>query len=194
MSKLTQILVNLESGDLSATEELLPLVYSELRQLAAAWLAQERPGQTLQATALVHEAYLRLLGSRGGPQWNGHAHFFGAAAEAMRRILVERARRCRRPKHGGGRHRVELDDNMPSARRDDELLAIDDVLDELAEANPSAAEVVKYLYFAGYTLDEAAGLLGISRSTVQRRWNFARAWLFRRISPDHDSTANLPNS
>jgi len=181
MGDVTQILSRANSGDPSASAELLPLVYDELRKLAASKLAQERPGQTLQATALVHEAYLRLVGNDGGPLWDGQAHFFGAAAEAMRRILVERARRNNRQKHGGDLTRVDFADDLHVAKKDHELLAIDEVLDGLAEIDSAAAEVVKLRYFSGFTLDEVAELLGISRSTVQRRWNFARAWLYRQL-------------
>ncbi len=182
MSEVTQLIESICQGRDQAAEQLLPLVYDELRRLAAARIAQEKPGQTLQATALVHEAYLRLVGDDGGPRWDGRAHFFGAAAEAMRRILIERARRKTRPKFGGDRNRVDLDDGMLEVhQREDEMLAVDEILDELAHEDPGIAEVVKLRYFAGYTLDEVADLLEISPSTVKRRWNFARAWLFRRI-------------
>jgi RNA polymerase sigma factor (TIGR02999 family) len=190
MSEVTQLLESLKRGEARAGDELLPLVYRELRQLAAHRLSHEAPGQTLQATALVHEAYLRLVGDHGGPQWEGRAHFFGAAAEAMRRILVDRARRTRRVKHGGERQRVELHDDLASAGdREAELLAVNDLLDDLARQDAGAAEVVKLRYFAGYTLDEVADLLAISRSTVQRRWSFARAWLFTRFSTNAPTAA-----
>jgi RNA polymerase sigma factor (TIGR02999 family) len=182
MSEVTQLIDAISHGDRQAADQLLPLLYDELRRLAVDRLANERPGQTLQATALVHEAYLRLVGEDGGPMWDGRAHFFGAAAEAMRRILIERARRNRRVKHGGELRRVDLDDAAPTTGdRDAEILAVNDLLEELARQDADAAEVVKLRYFAGYTLEEVADLLEISRSTVQRRWNFARAWLFTRL-------------
>jgi RNA polymerase sigma factor (TIGR02999 family) len=192
MSEVTQLIESIRQGRDQAADKLLPLVYDELRKLAAARIAQEKPGQTLQATALVHEAYLRLVGNDGGPKWDGRAHFFGAAAEAMRRILIERARRNRRPKLGGDRKRVELDDGMLQLpQRDDEMLAVDEILDELAREDPGIAEVVKLRYFAGCTLDEVADLLQISPSTVKRRWTFARAWLYRRIPFENRP---MPNS
>src|SRR5690242_18504751 len=155
MSDVTRILSQIESGDPSAAADLLPLVYDELRKLAAQRLAQEKPGQTLQATALVHEAYLRLVGDRRGQPWNGRGHFFGAAAEAMRRILIDQARRKLRPKHGGGRERVNLDElTRPAAGcRADELLALDEALTTLAREEPAKAELVKLRYFAGLTLE-----------------------------------------
>lgn len=183
MTDVTQILSQIESGDPSAAGQLLPLVYDELRKLAAVRLAREKPGQTLQATALVHEVYLRLVGKDGASKWESKAHFFGAAAEAMRRILVERARHHRRPKHGGDCSRVELKDDMQAVGPDSEILAIDESLNDLAAISPDSVEIVKLRYYAGFTLDEIAELLNISRSTVQRRWNFARVWLFRQIAP-----------
>jgi RNA polymerase sigma factor (TIGR02999 family) len=192
MSEVTQLIEAISQGDKRSAEQLLPLVYDELRRLAAGRIASERPGQTLQATALVHEAYLRLVGDDGGPQWDGRAHFFGAAAEAMRRILVDAARRKARLKHGGERQRVDLNTAVhPSSDRDAQMLAVNDLLDELAGEDAGAAEVVKLRYFAGYTLEEAADLLGISRSTVQRRWNFARAWLFSRLPAASTPTPDL---
>jgi RNA polymerase sigma factor (TIGR02999 family) len=178
VADVTQILNAIEAGDPRAAAELLPLVYDELRKLAAARLAEEKPGQTLQPTALVHEAYLRLVG--GQPQdWNGRGHFFAAAAEAMRRILVEQARRKGRLRHGGGRRRVELGDGCPPAgpTPDDDLLALDDALTRLEAGQPEVAAVVKLRYFAGLTAEEAAAALGISLRTANRHWAFARAWL-----------------
>jgi len=181
MTDITQILAQLDTGDPAAAEQLLPLVYQELRKLAAAKLAQEQPGQTLQATALVHEAYLRLIGSRSQPDhWNGRGHFFAAAAEAMRRILVEQARRKDGPRRGGGRVRLELE-QVPEPLDDHqarEVLAIHQALDEFAAAHPVAAELVKLRYFAGMTQQEASDCLRISRSTADRLWAFAKASLF----------------
>lgn len=193
MADVTELLHVIQQGEALASDELLPLVYRELRQLAEHRLSHEAPGQTLQATALVHEAYLRLVGDHGGPQWDGRAHFFGAAAEAMRRILVDRARRTRRMKHGGERQRVEFNaDLVAASEREIEMLAVNDLLDELARQDGGAAEVVKLRYFAGYTLEEVADLLAVSRSTVQRRWNFARAWLFAQFPIDQPPVT--PNS
>ena len=183
MPDVTEILTALESGQKEAAAELLPLVYDELRRLAAWRLANEPPGQTLQATALVHEAYLRLVG-KDDPQWNGRRHFFGAAAEAMRRILVENARRKSRLKRGGNLERVDLeglDLPMPAPLPDDDLLALDAALDKLAVTDPRAAEVVKLCFFAGLTQPQAARELDLSLSTVERTWAYARAWLFREI-------------
>lgn len=182
MSDVTQILSRVDAGDPRVAEELLPIVYDELRKLAAARLTQEKPGQTLQATALVHEAYLRLVGSNGASSWDNRGHFFAAAAEAMRRILIERARRNRRIKHGGALKRADLVDAVdPSSRHDDEMIAVNDTLDDLARQDPGAADVVKLRYFGGFTVDEVADLLQISSSTVKRRWNFARVWIYSRI-------------
>jgi len=170
----------LERGELPA-EELLPLVYDELRRLAAWHLNNERSGQTLQATALVHEAYLRLVGKED-PHWNGRRHFFAAAAEAMRRILVENARRKRRLKRGGQMERVDLDAvDLPAPMPDDELLALNDALDQLTKIDPRAAELIKLCFFVGLTQEQAARELGVSLSTVERTWAYARAWLFREI-------------
>jgi RNA polymerase sigma factor (TIGR02999 family) len=164
---------------------LLPLVYDELRKLAAARLAGERPGQTLDATALVHEAYLRLVPATPQAAFNGRGHFFGAAAEAMRRILVESARRKARLKRGGDGHRVELQDDLPApAAPIEDVLAVNDALDQLAERDATAAELVKLHYFAGFTLEQAADLLGVSHRTAYRTWAFARAWLFRKLGGD----------
>ena len=184
MTEITQILSELERGQPHAAAELLPLVYDELRRLAAWHLANERPGQTLQATALVHEAYLRLTGKED-LQWNGRRHFFGAAAEAMRRILVENARRKKRLKHGGNLERVEIENlEIPSPMPDDELLALDEALDRLVAVDSRAAELVKLCFFVGLTQEQAAKHLEISISTVERTWAFARAWLFREIQKE----------
>src|SRR5262249_14168181 len=178
MSDVTQILNAVAEGDPGAAGQLLPLVYDELRQLAAQKLAQETPGQTLQPTALVHEAYLRLVGEAGQPHQDGRGHFFACAAEAMRRILVENARGKQAVKRGGSRARAELDMNqvaVPEVRED--LLALDEALDRLAAADAEAARLVQLRYFAGLTLAEAAGVLGVSPRTVDRLWAYARAWL-----------------
>jgi len=180
MDNVTQILSQIEAGDPSAADQLLPLVYEELRKLAAARLAYEKPGQTLQATALVHEAYLRLLKPHEDQQqqWNGRGHFFGAAAEAMRRILVENARRKQEPKHGGGLGRVDLDQVEPVTNASPEqLVALDDALYQLGKADAMAAELFKLRYFAGLSVEQAGDALGISRATAYRQWTFARAWL-----------------
>jgi RNA polymerase sigma factor (TIGR02999 family) len=182
VADVTQILNAIEQGDPRAAEELLPLVYDELRKLAAARLDEEKPGQTLQPTALVHEAYVRLVGGAQPQDWNGRGHFFAAAAEAMRRILVESARRKGRARHGGGRARLDLDAVEPAADEADErLLAIDEALTLLAAEDPAAAEVVKLRFFAGLTAQQAADALGISLRTANSHWAFARAWLFRRL-------------
>ena len=186
MSEVTSILSAIEQGNLRAAEQLLPLVYDELRKLAAEWMAQEKPGQTLQATALVHEAYLRLVDVERAQHWNSRGHFFAAAAEAMRRILIEDARRKRRPKHGGDRRRVALDDALPQADRHHDLLAVDEALTRLAEQEPAKAELVKLRYYAGLSLAEAAGCLGISEATAKRYWAVARAWLFAALSEADD--------
>jgi RNA polymerase sigma factor (TIGR02999 family) len=180
MSEVTQILSGIERGQNQA-EDLLPLVYDELRRLAAFQLAQERPGQTLQATALVHEAWLRLAGSEG-QKWEGRRHFFRAAAQAMRRILVENARRKRRLKHGGEFQRVDFAEaNLPNPMPDDQLLALDEALSKLARINPEGAELVQLCFFAGLTQAEAGQQLGFSRATAERMWTFVRAWLFHEI-------------
>lgn len=191
MSDVTQILSRLDSGDPSASAELLPLVYEELRQLAAARLAQEKPGQTLQATALVHEVYMRLVGDGDGPCWSSRAHFFGAAAEAMRRILVEAARRKRRHKRGGQWQRHDLEVVMPAVGGPNvDLLDLNDAIDELAGIDAKKAELVKLRYFTGMTLDEAAGVLDISSATADRHWKYARAWLADRLKGEQ-STSHL---
>ena len=183
MTEVTQILSAIEQGDPLAAEQLLPLVYDELRKLAAQRLAQEKPGQTLQATALVHEAYLRLLNPGHGQDWNSRGHFFAAAAEAMRRILVDNARRKRRPKHGGNQKRVPLDAvALPVEDRFHDLLALDDALTKFAGQEPLKAELVKLRYFAGLSIDEAAACLGISSITAKRYWAVARAWLYDALS------------
>ena len=180
MADVTRILAAAERGDPGAAEQLLPLVYDELRKLAAQRLAGETPGQTLQATALVHEAYLRLVGSTQPQDWNGRGHFFAAAAEAMRRILVETARRKGRGRHGGGRTRIDLDQVVAVGddRGADDLLALDEALGRLEAEQPVVAAVVKLRYFAGMTAGQAAEGLGLSRRTADRHWAFARAWLF----------------
>lgn len=178
LSYVTQILASIERGDPHAAEQLLPLVYGELRKLAAARMAQEAPDQTLQATALVHEAYLRLVDREQPQHWNGRGHFFGAAAEAMRRILVEHARRKSRGIDRDARRRVELGDRAaPSGPDATTILAVDEALTQLAADDPAAAEVVKLHFFAGLTLDETADMLRVSRATVYRQWAFARAVL-----------------
>ena len=179
MSEVTRILAAVERGDAHAAAELLPLVYNELRELAAARLAAEAPGQTLQATALVHEAYLRLVGGEPQRDWDGRGHFFAAAAEAMRRILINRARDRGRVKRGGGWRRLHLDDlNLSVAEPPDEFLILNDALDKLAQEDPACAELVKLRFFAGLTLDEAAETLGVARRTADRSWAFARSWLY----------------
>ena len=179
MSDVTQILSAIEQGDPSAAEQLLPLVYDELRRLAAHKMAQERLDHTLQATALVHEAYLRLVDVDRVQQWNSRGHFFAAAAEAMRRILIENARRKRRTKHGGARVRVDLQDARSLALApDDDLLELDDALNRLAVAAPQKAELVKLRFFAGLTTAESAQLLGVSVATAERYWTYARVWLY----------------
>ena len=182
MSQVTQILEAIEQGNPRAAEELLPLVYEELRKLAAQKLAQEAPGQTLQATALVHEAYLRLVGSDADRRWDSRGHFFAAAAEAMRRILVDNARRKRAEVHGGGRQRLDLAEHDRAALGPDpDLLALDEALTTLAEEDPVAARVVELRYFAGLTGDQAAAVLGISPSSADRQWTYTRAWLRREL-------------
>jgi len=178
MSDVTRLLDAIGQGDRQASAELLPLVYDELRRLAAEKMAHERPGQTLQATALVHEAYLRLVDVARRSQWDGRGHFFAAAAEAMRRILVENARRKGRLKHGGELNRVELgESDLAATTPDDRLLAIDEALDRLSADDPQAAELVKLRFFAGFSLTEAAEILGMSRTSAYEQWAYARAWL-----------------
>jgi RNA polymerase sigma factor (TIGR02999 family) len=182
MSEVTRILSAIEHGDSHAAAQLLPLVYDELRTLAAQKLAQEKPDQTLQATALVHEAYLRLVNVEQTQRWNSRGHFFAAAAEAMRRILIENARRKRAEKHGGSLRRLNLDhaDSWPAVAPDD-LLALDEALERLTHHDPSAAQLVKLHCFAGLTVEQAAEALGISRTTAYRVWTFARAWLYSQL-------------
>ena len=183
MTEVTQILSRIEAGDASVTEQLLPLVYDELRRLAAHRLAQEQPGQTLQPTALVHEAYLRLVDGEQAQHWNSRGHFFGAAAEAMRRILVESARRKRRIKHGGDRRQVDLESNcLVDGPPSIDLLALDEALTTFAAEQPAKAELVKLRYFAGLTTAEAAAAMGISVATAERYWTFARGWLFAELA------------
>ena len=186
MSDVTRILSAIEQGDPHAAEQLLPLVYAELRKLAAAKLAQEKPGQTLQATALVHEAYLRLVDVDEAQHWNSRGHFFAAAAEAMRRILIENARRKRGSRHGGDRQRVALDEALASAPAPSyDLLALDEALGRLAAREPAKAELVKLRFFGGLTLPEAAQVLGLSVPTAERYWRFARVWLYAELAgPD----------
>jgi RNA polymerase sigma factor (TIGR02999 family) len=182
MNDVTRILSAIEHGDPGASGELLPLVYGELRRLARQRLAREKPGQTLQATALVHEAYVRLVGGEEAAPWNSRGHFFAAAAEAMRRILVESARRKRSEKHGGRLDRRDIDDleiavPVPS----EDLLALDEALTKLEAEDPVKAQVVKLRHFAGLTEEEAAGVIGISRATVQRHWRYAKVWLLGEV-------------
>jgi RNA polymerase sigma factor (TIGR02999 family) len=182
MSDVTHILTAIEQGDGQAADELLPLVYNELRRLAAAKLAQEVPGQTLSATALVHEAYMRLVDIDACRQWNGRTHFFAAAAEAMRRILVDRARQKKSRKRGGARTRIEFHEEVLADLEDcEEILAVHEALDELAAADPQAAQLVKLRYFAGLSIDETASMLSISPRSADRLWSYARAWLQRAV-------------
>lgn len=191
MSEVTQILSQIESGDPNAAEQILPLVYDELRKLAAAKLAQEKPGQTLQATALVHEAYLRLVDVEKAQHWNSRGHFFAAAAEAMRRILVENVRRKQREKRGGQLQRVALEELRVSLdSQPDELLQLDETLEELGKSDAQAAELVKLHCFAGLAIEQAADVLGISPRTAYRDWAYARAWLFRSIERSGQDPAN----
>jgi RNA polymerase sigma factor (TIGR02999 family) len=186
MNEVTRILSAIDQGDPHAAEQLLPLVYEELRQLAAQKMAQEQPGQTLEATALVHEAYLRLVSAPAGDagkEWQGRAHFFAAAAEAMRRILVEKARRRRRQKHGGGRPRVDLDlADLVGPMPEEDLLALDEAMTRLAAEEPVRAQLVQLRFYAGLSNEEAARVLGISAVTAKRYWRYARAWLRREVS------------
>jgi RNA polymerase sigma factor (TIGR02999 family) len=190
MSEVTRILCAIEEGDPLAAELLLPLVYDELRKLATQKMAQEKPGQTLQATALVHEAFLRLVDVKQAQHWNSRGHFFAAAAEAMRRILVERARYKGRIRHGGGRRRMNLlDAEVPAPTDDEQVLLLDESLTRLAAARPQAAELVKMRFFAGLTLEEIAPLLSLSPRTARRLWAFARAWLRRDMQHANESTS-----
>jgi RNA polymerase sigma factor (TIGR02999 family) len=179
MTEVTRILSDIDRGDPHAAAQLLPLVYQELRKLAAQKLAQEKPGQTLEATALVHEAYLRLVDAERARHWNNRGHFFAAAAEAMRRILIENARRKRSQKHGGGLHRVNLDErDALAAAGPDDLLVLDEALERLTRHDPKAAQLVKLHCFAGLTIEQAGEALGLSRTSAYRLWTFARAWLY----------------
>ena len=187
MSDVTRLLDAAAAGDRKAAADLLPLVYDQLRELAAVRLAAEAPGQTLQATALVHEAYLRLVGDAAGG-WEGRGHFFAAAAEAMRRILVEGARRKKRVKHGGDRRRVPLDDGAaPAGAPADDLLALDEALAGLAEEDPVKARLVELRFFAGLSVEDAARCLGISRATADRYWAYAKAWLYEKVRAGENS-------
>jgi RNA polymerase sigma factor (TIGR02999 family) len=181
MSDVTRLLQSVESGDARAAEQLLPLVYEELRKLAASKMANEQPNQTLQPTALVHEAWLRLTGNEN-VKWNGRAHFFGAAAEAMRRILIDNARRKQAARHGGGKQWVDIQDiEIVAPAKEDELLAINEALEELGTVDKLKAELVKLHYFVGLTMEDCANVLGISVPTARRWWNYARAWLYQKI-------------
>jgi RNA polymerase sigma factor (TIGR02999 family) len=186
VSDVTRILGAIQRGDPKASDELLPLVYEELRKLAAHKMANQAPGHTLQPTALVHEAWLRLLGNQGA-QFAGRAHFFAAAAEAMRHILIDSARRKKALRHGGGQMRVDIQNlEVAALADDDELLAIHDVLDKLAAEEPEKAELTKLRYFVGMTFEEAAEVMGISVATAKRHWAYARAWLYQKIQGNKD--------
>jgi len=186
MSDVTRILSALEHGDPQVSEQLFPLVYEELRRLAAQKMAQEAPGQTLQATALAHEAYLRLVGRDQAQRWDHRGHFFAAAAEAMRRILVDNARHKRSLKRGGDRKRIDLDANVAAQTPRDDLLALDEALARFEALEPMKAQVVKVHFFAGLTLPETAEALGISLATAERYWAFARTWLFAELADSPD--------
>jgi RNA polymerase sigma factor (TIGR02999 family) len=187
MNEVTRILSAIEGGDPHAAEQLPPLVYDELRKLAAQKLAQERPGQTLQATALVHEAYLRLVNGKQAQHWDTRAHFFAAAAEAMRRILIDKARSKGRLRRGGDRRHVNLDDiRIATETSADDLLDLDDALQRLADLDPVRTELVKLRFFAGLTMSEAAAVLGLSVATAERYWAFARSWLHAALSNGKD--------
>jgi RNA polymerase sigma factor (TIGR02999 family) len=188
MSEVTRLLVAIEQGDPQATDELLPLVYDELRKLAATKLAHEKPGQTLQATALVHEAFVRLVGDGSAPSWNSRGHFFAAAAEAMRRILVDNARRKQSLRHGGQfQRRDENLDQLCEPEVSPDILAIDEALTKLADEKPLVAKLVELKFFAGLTLDESAAALGISVRTASRYWTYAKAYLHNAIHEDGQS-------
>jgi RNA polymerase sigma factor (TIGR02999 family) len=182
MTDASRILKAVEQGDPQAASQLLPLVYDELRRLAAHRLAQEQPGQTLSPTALVHEAYLRVVGDNPAHPWDGRRHFFAAAAEAMRRILIENARRKHRLRHGGDWKRLPLEANLAEEAADDRLLAVDEALDRLAQEEAAVAEVVKLRYFVGLTIEETADVLGIAVRTANRHWAYARAWLYQEMN------------
>jgi RNA polymerase sigma factor (TIGR02999 family) len=190
-SDVTRILSAIEHGDPRAAEELLPLVYDELRKLATQKLAHEKPGQTLQATALVHEAYLRLVGGQNVQSWDSRGHFFAAAAEAMRRILLNRARDKKRVKRGGKRRRVDLDQlEIALDTNDQQLIALDEALTQLASEDPDAARLVSLRFFAGLTLQDAAVSLGLASRTAERQWAYARAWLYARLRQDEGNRAD----
>lgn len=181
MSDVTRILQSVEAGNAQVAEELLPLVYAELRKLAAVRMANESPNQTLQPTALVHEAWLRLIGNEN-VKWQGRAHFFGAAAEAMRRILIDKARRKHALRHGGGQQRLDVDEiEIAAPIKEQELLAMDEALEKFVALDKQKAELVKLRYFVGLTIEESAGILNISVPTAKRWWTYARAWLYRQI-------------
>jgi RNA polymerase sigma factor (TIGR02999 family) len=188
MSDVTRILQSIGAGEKQASAQLLPLVYEELRKLAASKMAQEAPGQTLQPTALVHEAWLKLSGNQGA-QWESRRHFFGAAAEAMRRILIDNARRKAAQRHGGDQQRVDiLEIDLAAPGPDDELLALNEALERFEALDKTKAELIKLRYFAGLTIEEAAGTLGISLATAKRWWTYSRAWLFKEIREKNLST------
>jgi RNA polymerase sigma factor (TIGR02999 family) len=190
MTEVTRILSAIEQGDAGAAEQLMPLVYDELRRLATHKMALEKPGQTLQATALVHEAYMRLVDAANPQHWNSRGHFFAAAAEAMRRILLNRARDKGRLKRGGQHRRMDLDKvELAVDVHHEELVAIDDAIEQLAQESTECANVVKLRFFAGLTIDEAAAALGISASTAKRHWAYARAWIFDVLRPDGNPTS-----
>ena len=192
MPEVTRILESLERGDAKAAEELLPIVYEELRKLAAYKMSLQPPGQTLQATALVHEAYLRLLGNEE-KRWENRRHFFSAAAEAMRHILIDRARRRLRVRHGEKAENVPLDEiEIAAPARDEIVLQLDEALEKLAQTSPEQAEIVKLRFFAGFTEPEIAEILNLSERSVQRQWSYAKAWLFERIETEKDGS-DRPN-
>ncbi len=193
MSEVTQVLHAIEQGDPQAASRLLPLVYEELRRLAAQKLSNEKPGQTLDATGLVHEAYLRLVGPGEESHWNSRGHFFASAAEAMRRILINRARDKMRHKRSGAWKRIDLDQlNVAGETADEELIALDDSLERLAQENPACAELVKLRFFAGLTQHESAAVLGLAKRTADRTWAYARAWLYEALSQDDVPATNVP--
>ncbi len=190
MTDITEMLAAVASGNGQPTEALLPLVYDELRRLASSQMANERPGMTLDATGLVHEAYLRLVGPKSPANWDGRGHFFAAAAEAMRRILIENARRKMAVRHGGGRKRVELRElDLASESAPDELILLDEALTRLSEKDPAAAMLVKLRYFSGLSVEEAAEMAGLSRATAFRHWSFARAWLISEMERSPEANA-----
>ncbi|MEZ6121142.1 MAG: ECF-type sigma factor [Pirellulaceae bacterium] len=194
MGDATQILRQINDGDPFAADELLPIVYAELRKLAAARLAKEKPGQTIQATALVHDAYIRLVDVQQAQQWDSRGHFFAAAAESMRRIVVENCRRKSRQKHGGDRRRVDLNEAcLVSRQPSDELLAIDEALERFSRVAPEKAAVVKLRYFAGMTIPETADALGISRATAERYWTYARLWLYSELEQENGDDLDQNN-